>query len=256
MSRHRYTEKQKEFIKKIAPGRYNVEIVELFNAKFGTNLTESQIKSFKKNYKIQSNLPNRRRSKPKGLFTEEQEAFIAANVEGLLNQKLADLVNEKFNLSITARQMKIWKKNHGYSSGLKGSEGMAPPNKGTKGVYNVGGNRTSFKPGNVPLNYRPVGSERVNVEGYVEIKVADPNVWRLKHRVIWEKEYGPVPKGYALIFADQNRQNVRLDNLILVSRRQLSTLNKKGLLYKDAELTRTGIVIADLYQKITERKRI
>ena len=30
-----------------------------------------------------------------------------------------------------------------------------------------------FKKGNVPKCHRPVGSERVNVDGYVEVKVAD-----------------------------------------------------------------------------------
>ena len=50
---------------------------------------------------------------------------------------------------------------------------------------------TMFKKGNVTHNYKPVGSERVNVDGYVEVKVADPGKWRLKHRVIWEEAHGP-----------------------------------------------------------------
>jgi hypothetical protein len=100
---------------------------------------------------------------------------------------------------------------------------------------------------------RPVGSERVNVDGYTEIKVSDPNKWRCKHVVIWEAHNGPMPKGYAIIFGDGNKENFELDNLILVSRQQLLTLNRNRLIQNDADLTRTGVIIADLYQKISQR---
>lgn len=255
---HSYTKEQKEFIRDVAPGRFNSDIADLFNAKFETSVTEGQIKSFKSNHRIKSNVPKRRRTNPDSLFSKEQVDFIAEKVKGLSNQKLADLVNETFNLSITAKQMKTWKQNHGLSSGLKGSEGIAPPNKGTKGLYNVGGNKTSFKPEQIPHNYKPVGTERIDRDGYTLIKVSDKGAWhkrwKLKHRVVWEKENGPIPRGHALLFADGNKQNITLENLILVSRKQLATLNKKGLIQNNADLTRTGIIVADLYQKINERK--
>lgn len=50
-------------------------------------------------------------------------------------------------------------------------------------------------------------------------------------------------------------QNVTLENLALIPQKKLSTLNKKGLLKNDAELTKTGLIMAELYQKISERKR-
>ncbi|RDY70304.1 HNH endonuclease, partial [Halobacillus trueperi] len=158
----RYNEEHREFIRKVSPGRYNADIADLFNAEFGTSITEGQIKSFKSNHNIKSNVPKRRITTPEGLFTKEQEDFIKENVEGTPNKKLAAMVNESFNLSVTPRQVKTWKKNHGLSSGLKGTEGIAPKNKGTKGIYNVGGNRTSFKKGQRPSNYKPVGTERVD----------------------------------------------------------------------------------------------
>ena len=77
---------------------------------------------------------------------------------------------------------------------------------------------TMFKKGNRTHNYKPVGSERVNVDGYVEVKVADPGKWRLKHRVIWEEAHGPIPRGHNVQFRDGNSQNLSLDNLYLISR--------------------------------------
>jgi hypothetical protein len=46
-----------------------------------------------------------------------------------------------------------------------------------------------------------------------------------------------------------------LDNLILISRKELAVLNKNGLIHGSAELTRSGILIADIYLKYGERKR-
>ena len=76
---------------------------------------------------------------------------------------------------------------------------------------------TMFKKGNVPKCHRPVGSERVNVDGYVEVKVAEPNKWRAKHRVEWEKAYGPIPKGCNIQFRNGNSQDIRLENLYMIS---------------------------------------
>ena len=101
----------------------------------------------------------------------------------------------------------------------------------------------------------PVGTERTNTDGYVEIKIADPNKWKGKHRIIWEETHGPIPKGHVVIFADGNRRNFDPDNLLLVSRAQLARMNQTHLIKNDAELTKTGVIVADVLSKIGERKR-
>jgi hypothetical protein len=128
-----------------------------------------------------------------------------------------------------------------------------PANKGRKGVG--GWEPTQFKAGHRPWNYMPVGSERINGEGYMDIKIADPNIWRAKHLVIWEAANGPLPKGHAVMFCDGNKMNTDPDNLILVTRKQLVRLNQNNLIQDDIELTKTGIIIADIYGKIAEKKR-
>jgi hypothetical protein len=256
---HKYTSEQIEFIRAVAHGRYNVEIASLFNEKFGSELSEGQIKSFKANHRIKSNVPKRKVNVDDGLFTKDQKAFIVENVKGLSNQKLADIINQKYGLAITAKQIKSWKQNRSLTSGLKGSEGTAPPNKGTKGVYGVGGNRTSFKPGQKAHNYKPVGTERIDSDGYVLIKVQDKGPWNMrwkhKHKVLWEGVHGPVPKGHCLIFLDSNKLNLSLDNLQLITHKQLVRLNQKNLKSDNPELTKTGLIIADIFNKIGERKK-
>lgn len=73
--------------------------------------------------------------------------------------------------------------------------------------------------------------------------------------LLWEAANGPVPPDHVVIFGDGNRRNFDPENLLLVSRKQLIRMNQMDLIQEDAELTKTGIIIADIYNKIGERKR-
>jgi hypothetical protein len=195
------------------------------------------------------------------LFNYEQDAFIRANAKYLFNQDLADLVNKTFGLNVSASQVKNYKRNHQIKSEVTGhfQKGHDPANKGTKGLYNVGGNKTSFKKGQKAHNYKPVGTERIDRDGYVLVKISDDGPWhkrwRHKHKVIWEKANGPLPKGHKLIFLDGDKQNITTDNLQLVSDAQLARLNQNHLISDNPEFTKTGIIIADIYAKIGRRKK-
>lgn len=102
------------------------------------------------------------------------------------------------------------------------TSGHAPANKGKMMSPELYAKcaPTMFKKGNTPKNHREVGSERVGKDGYLWVKVAEPNKWKQKHRVLWEETYGPVGKGYNVQFKDGNRQNITLENLYLISRAQ------------------------------------
>ena len=56
------------------------------------------------------------------------------------------------------------------------------------------------------------------------------------------------------MFADRNKQNFEIGNLILVSTRQLQVMNNKKLIQDDADLTKTGLVIANVLIKIADKK--
>ena len=103
---------------------------------------------------------------------------------------------------------------------LCGKQMAAPPNKGKKLSPEQYARcaPTMFKKGNRPATQVPVGTEVVTTDGYVKVKVADPNKWRLKHHMIWEEHNGPIPKGYNIQFKDRNPLNVAIDNLYIISR--------------------------------------
>ena len=100
------------------------------------------------------------------------------------------------------------------------SKGHTPVNKGQKMPEHVyeRAKATMFKKGHVPMNHVSIGYERITRDGYVEVKVAEPNKFVLKHRRIWEQANGVIPDGYNVQFRDGNRQNCSIKNLYLISR--------------------------------------
>ena len=188
-------------------------------------------------------------------WTEEEKNYLKEITPGRHYDEILELMNNKFETQFTKNQLMAAAKRYGVTTGFDGryQPGNVPLNKGTKGL--TGANRTSFKKGQQAPRYRPIGSERISRDGYTEIKVAEPDKWKLKHRLIWEEANGPVPKGYALIFGDGDKRNIKLDNLLLVSRAQLARLNQNHLIQNDIELTRTAINVVDLIVKISKTKK-
>lgn len=187
-------------------------------------------------------------------YTQEQKEFIIKNNYMKSSKELADMFNNEFNTNVSYRQIEYFRHNHHLNSGLTGrfEKGHTSWNKGTKGLTHA--NKTSFKKGNIPQNHKPVGYERVNVDGYVEIKVAEPNIFKLKHRVIYENIYGKIPDNHNVVFADGNKLNLDPDNLILVSKSEMLIMNNNNLFMNERELTKTGSIIAKVIDKTNKIK--
>ena len=192
-------------------------------------------------------------------WTEEEKKYLSEITLGRGYLEITEMMTAKFNYDYTKTQIAAAIKRYGLSTGRTGrfEKGRVPFNKGTKGLTSA--NSTSFKKGNVPHTYLPIGSESVTRDGYTIVKVSDEGTrnqkWRPKHRLIWEKHHGPVPEGYAIVFGDGDKTNLSIDNLILVSRSQLSVMNTKKLIKNDAELTQAGANIAQLMVAINKAKK-
>lgn len=192
-------------------------------------------------------------------FTDEQINFIRKIAPGRYVSEITEMFNKHFNLELKVSQIVSCKHNHKIASGIdcRFQKGMIPANKGKKGSMSPEQYKkcaaTMFKKGNIPQNHRPVGSERIDRDGYVLIKVEEPNKWKPKHRVLWENANGPIPKKHRLIFADGNRQNITLDNLILVSYAESFIMNQRKLFSENGEHTKTGAIIAKVLSKAKTR---
>lgn len=76
-----------------------------------------------------------------------------------------------------------------------------------------------YKKGYTPCNSRPIGSTRIDSQGNIVVKIAEPRVWILLHKKIWEDANGPIPDDHIIVYKDGNKMNCQLDNLLLMSRR-------------------------------------
>lgn len=263
MAKKLYTDEMKEYLAEIVPGRRMNEVAKLMNKKFGTDFTESQMRNLKSRLRLKNGLPTNSKGLQKKMTTKEQDEFIRENYKGLYNKDLTDLVNEQFGTKFTVEQIKAYKARNKLNSGVGGhfEKGHEPFNKGLKQEDYMSpeaikkSKTTRFQKGERPPNWEPIGYERITRDGYIEVKVRDGHKQRnfeLKHRYLWEKEHGKVPKGYVLLFKNGDPLDVRLDNLMLVERAVLLHLNKQELLSEYPELNEAAVNLIKLYLKTSE----
>lgn len=252
----RYADEVHQYIADNVKGTRVNKLTDMVNEKYNVGFTNSKMRSYMKNHSLKNGLPTRTKGEGANIYPKEIRSFIYENYIGVGHKDMADLLNKTFNTNYTKEQIKGCYSRFKLDSGLTGQylKGSIPFNKGKK-KYWVGGEETQFKKGNMPINHREVGSERISVDGYTEIKVSEPNKWRMKHVVVWEEVNGKVKKGNCIIFGDGNKLNLDIDNLIKISRRQLVIINHLGLIQRDVELTKIGIAIADVKIKIGERTK-
>jgi len=84
---------------------------------------------------------------------------------------------------------------------------------------------TQFTSGRLPHNHVPIGTEVLASDGYLKVKVAEPNKWEWTHRRNWQAVHGPIPKGMVLVFKTADHTNCSVDNLELITRRELMSRN-------------------------------
>lgn len=237
----KYGAKQIAFLRSRFQRMNTRDLTEEFNRRYGTTKTETAINSCLKNHRITCGRPpgNRLVTRRLRIYTEKQIEYLRIQYAGRSLAQLTELFNRRFGENKSVRQIRAAVHNRGFTSGRTGRfpKGHKPWNAGTKGL--TGRNRTTFKLGNVPPNRKPLGTERISKDGYIEIKVAErnpytgfPTRYKCKHVHIWEQKHGPVPKGHTVIFRDGNSLNCEYGNLLCVSRAELLLLNRHG--YKDA----------------------
>ena len=139
-------------------------------------------------------------------YTAEMQDFIRNNAHGKQWDELADLFNAEFGTEKTPRQIQSQAHDIGIRNGL---QQKARPGAG---------------------RYRPVGSTRLDKDGYVVIKIADPCTWRRAQLVEWEKYHEPINiRKEMLLFLDGNRQNYHISNLYKIPRKYIAIFNKNDL---------------------------
>ena len=188
-------------------------------------------------------------------WTNEEKEYLASIVKGSTYKEITKKMNDKFEYNFSEEQVKGMMYRNKLTTGTGGyfKKGSTPWNKGLKGY--MGANKTSFKKGTIPPNQVPIGTESITKGGYIKVKVGEPNKWKLKQRYIYEQHYGEIPNNYNIIFADGNKMNFDIDNLIAVSKSEMLILNNNNLRFEDKELTKVGVNIAKVIDKAKKRNK-
>lgn len=155
----------------------------------------------------------------------EDPKVFPKNIAKMLGRTLPQVYNKARAMGLNApiERLRMAGKigtQHPKSIATRFQKGHIPENKGKRVSPETYAKcqSTMFKKGHTPANHREVGSERINKDGYIEIKVAESKRWRLKHRIIWEQVNGEIPKGYNVQFKNRNPQDCRIENLYLICR--------------------------------------
>lgn len=255
MGRTIYPPEVWKFIEENHKGKRTPQLTQELNELLGSNYTVNQIAAFRKNHHFPSGLPGGW-DQP-GIFTEQMKHFIEENVAGIESAELTQRLNEAFGANFAVGQIRAYKKNHKLSSGLctQFKKGQVSHNAGKKGLKIPGSEKGYFKSGHRPHNWVPIGTETLKTVGYIAVKVAEPNVWEFKHRLIWQEAHGEIPPDVRIIFLDANPLNLELENLAAVTNDELLEMNRNGFKFCDPDLTSAAVAFSKLKRSIAKRKK-
>ena len=249
-----WTDEIKAYLLTIYKGRFVDDIRDMINEKFNLSLTSGSVKSFLSANHLQTGYKNDGRSNT--IFPPEYANWIRANRYGYTLKDFTELFNKHFNTSYREAQIRYFCHNHKIYSGVdcRFKKGNVSYNKGRKGYCPPGCEKGWFKKGHVPANFLEVGTEVTTRDGYINVKIANPNTWALKHRLVWEKVHGKINPGEAIIFIDGDKTNCNINNLRLVTKAELAVLNHlKRIQYNDPELNQAGITITRIERALAEK---
>ncbi|EHF11135.1 MULTISPECIES: HNH endonuclease signature motif containing protein [Pseudomonas] len=82
------------------------------------------------------------------------------------------------------------------------------------------------------------------------IPAIPPRDWKGIHILLWEEHFGPIPTGHCVCFKDNNKQNVVIDNLELITRAE--RMRRNSIHRYPPELKSAIRVISKLKRTIQE----
>lgn len=196
-------------------------------------------------------------------FTAEQEEWLVTH-NHMSASEMSKGINDEFSLSTSPDEIKGWRartknprptpsrfqKGHTpFSKGKKWDEYMSPESQARSRM-------TTFKKGDTPHNTQPLGSISIMV-GYWVMKVTNVGnqhqKWKFLHRLLWEKEKGPIPKGMNVVFRNGDRNDIRIENLMLMDRKEMARYTPVD--DSEPEMQRFSEIVARVAAKVAEKMK-
>lgn len=233
-----YPEEVQRYIRENYADTPHKELVQRIREQFGCAVSLQSVRCWASKHGI-NRFPD---------YTGEQEQWLVDHVDEYVNSiGLTDAFNKRFgtrknDMNIKAKLHRLIPDHkYGWSGGKPQGEGSS-------------------------VTAKPIGSETFK-SGYWWIKVADNPLpknytgdqrrenWQQKHRVIYEKAYGPIPDGYLVVFLDGNRNNFDLDNLYCCPRQVQTVMMRNGWWTDNREHTLAAIKWCELFYALKEAEK-
>lgn len=266
--RLKYTPEVQEYIRDHAKGTSYQDMADQLLNVFGLEVTARQMQSYYKNHNLRSGLPAVGHHHPNEHPKEVGDLIREYAAQQKTTPEITRLINERLGEGTIRRtQVVAWMKNHHVTNGFAGTfkKGNVPVTAGKTWDEFMSKEaqarvmKNLYPKGHVPDNIAEIGEIRVNSDGYLVKKVqhfgTQRKRWRFLHRIIWEEAHGPVPEGCVVSFADGNRQNCSLENLILETKGQHAIKNKMRWKSWNRESAEAYSLMADLQMTASKRKR-
>ena len=270
MSGNRYSREFLDWLRKVAPGRTLARIQGLIRARWRMSLSDGQLKALFHNHGIRR-FEGVSHKEMCAITTVHEHKFpglkdwlLSQDVTGTTRAMMLERINEHFGWSMTMSQLKGYlNRNHLALWGIEAGQ-FRKGHPSTRGIKMSAEQyrkcaATMFKKGNRPKTAVPVGTivvakvAKVTNDGcskeelYYKKKVAEPNHWKLLHRLVWEEHNGPIPRNHVITFLDGNWRNCDISNLMCISRGANCRANQDGLRFEgNPELTKSGLLMSEL----------
>lgn len=194
-------------------------------------------------------------------YTQEQIDWLRINRPKMTKKEMAMLFAECFGVVIGPEALQQVCIRNGIQSTSDGrfKRGNVPHNAGKKHPLRGRSIETVFRKGQSPHNIVRIGTiawkgrnYKKNEVGYLAVKIAEPAQWEYLHRRLWREHYGAIPVGSVIIFADNNRENLTIENLACLTRSELVRLNQMQYNQQPDELKPAILALAKLKSKAGE----
>jgi hypothetical protein len=189
-------------------------------------------------------------------YTSDELNFLREHCR-LPRKEMTARFNAHFECDFSYTQLSTVCNKRGWTTGRNGcfKKGVQVWNKGLKGFTAPGCEKGWFKKGTIPPRTRPILSERVTKDGYIEVKTDNLKRWQLKHHLVWREHAGAIPKSHVILFKDGNRQNCAFENLEMLPRALQVVLVKSGYYNEPEELKPVIRAQTELQMKINKIAR-
>lgn len=161
----------------------------------------------------------------------ERAVYLQANLMGLKKTREFRMLRVPALIE-ASKKTRFSAGNKSWNTGLKGVTGHVtghhPNSRATQ--FTTRHPAESF-------NWRPIGSLRVNTDGYLERKITDDatlkpsNRWEPEHRLVWMAAHGDIPPGHVVVFrsgmATTDPDRITVDCVELITRVELMQRNTR-----------------------------